>query len=208
MNSSDMKHNSLEQFSAKLASAAPTPGGGGAAALAGALAAALGNMVGSLTVGKKKYADVEDRIIELNAASEELRLKLLAQMDEDAKAFEPLSKAYGIPKDDPNRDQVLEECLHAAAEPPMNILRLSCEAAELIAEYGEKGSRLVISDAGCAAALVEGAIRSAALNVAINTRLMKDREYAEAMNKELDELVEKYVPLAEKTFEDVYGGLR
>ncbi len=80
----DMLNNSLEQFSAKLASAAPTPGGGGAAALAGALAVALGNMVGSLTVGKKKYADVEDRIKELNAASEELRAKLLAQMDEDA----------------------------------------------------------------------------------------------------------------------------
>ena len=93
----DMLNNSLEQFSAKLASAAPTPGGGGAAALAGALAVALGNMVGSLTVGKKKYADVEDRIKELNAASEELRGKLLAQMDEDAKAFEPLSKAYGLP---------------------------------------------------------------------------------------------------------------
>ena len=122
----DMLNNSLEQFSAKLASAAPTPGGGGAAALAGALAVALGNMVGSLTVGKKKYADVEDRIKELNAASEELRGKLLAQMDEDAKAFEPLSKAYGIPKDAPGRDEELERCLHAAAEPPMNILRLSC----------------------------------------------------------------------------------
>lgn len=179
----DMLNNSLEHFSAKLASAAPTPGGGGAAALAGALAVALGNMVGSLTVGKKKYADVEDRIKELNAASEELRAKLLAQMDEDAKAFEPLSKAYGIPKDDPTRDQVLEECLHNAAEPPMNILRLSCEAMDLIAEYAEKGSRLVISDAGCAAAMAQAAIRSAALNVAINTRLMKDRDYAEKMNE-------------------------
>ncbi len=188
----DMLNNSLEQFSAKLASAAPTPGGGGA----------------SLTVGKKKYADVEDRIKELNAASEELRAKLLAQMDEDAKAFEPLSKAYGIPKDDPTRDQVLEECLHNAAEPPMNILRLSCEAMDLIAEYAEKGSRLVISDAGCAAAMAEAAIRSAALNVAINTRLMKDRDYAEKMNEELDALVGKYVPMAEEAFELVYGGLR
>ena len=194
----DMLNNSLEQFSAKLASAAPTPGGGGAAALAGALAVALGNMVGSLTVGIK----------ELNAASEELRGKLLAQMDEDAKAFEPLSKAYGIPKDAPGRDEELERCLHAAAEPPMNILRLSCEAMDLIAEYAEKGSRLVISDAGCAAAMAQAAIRSAALNVAINTRLMKDRDYAEKMNEELDALVTKYVPMAEQAFELVYGGLR
>ena len=174
----DMQHNSLEQFSAKLASAAPTPGGGGAAALAGALAVSLGNMVGSLTVGKKKYADVEDRIKELNAASEELRAKLLAQMDEDAKAFEPLSKAYGIPKDDPTRDQVLEECLHNAAEPPMNILRLSCEAMDLIAEYAEKGSRLVISDAGCAAAMAEAAIRSAALGDPYLLMITQERRFA------------------------------
>lgn len=203
-----MLNNSLDSFSAKLASAAPTPGGGGAAALAGALAVALGNMVGSLTVGKKKYADVEDRIIELNGMAEELRRKLLAQMDEDAKAFEPLSRAYGIPKDDPDRDETLEKCLHAAAEPPMNILRLSCEAMDLIAEYAEKGSRLVISDAGCAAAMAEAAIRSAALNVAINTRLMKDRDYAEKMNEELNALMAKYVPLAEETYETVYGGLK
>ena len=203
-----MLNNSLDSFSAKLASAAPTPGGGGAAALAGALAIALGNMVGSLTVGKKKYADVEERIIELNGMAEELRRKLLAQMDEDAKAFEPLSRAYGIPKDDPARDETLEKCLHAAAEPPMNILRLSCEAMDLIAEYAEKGSRLVISDAGCAAAMAEAAIRSAALNVAINTRLMKDRDYAEKMNEELDALMAKYVPLAEETYETVYGGLK
>ncbi|MBQ8469667.1 MAG: cyclodeaminase/cyclohydrolase family protein [Clostridia bacterium] len=203
-----MLSNSLDTFSAKLASAAPTPGGGGAAALAGALAIALGNMVGSLTVGKKKYADVEERIIELNGQAEVLRGKLLQQMNEDAEAFEPLSKAYGIPKDDPTRDETLEKCLHAAAEPPMNILRLSCEAMDLIAEYAEKGSRLVISDAGCAAAMAEAAIRSAALNVAINTRLMKDRDYAEKMNEELNALMAKYVPLAEETFETVYGGLK
>lgn len=203
-----MQNTSLDTFAAKLASAAPTPGGGGAAALAGALAVALGNMVGSLTVGKKKYADVEARIIELNGLAEDLRGKLLQQINEDAKAFEPLSKAYGIPKDDPTREETLEACLHAAAEPPMNILRLSCNAMDLIAEYAEKGSRLVISDAGCAAAMAEAAIRSAALNVAINTRLMKDREYAEKMNAELEELLDKYVPLAEDTYNNVYGGLR
>lgn len=203
-----MLDNTLVDFTAKLASAAPTPGGGGAAALAGALAVALGNMVGSLTTGKKKYADVEDRIQKLNAASEELRVKLLSQIDEDAKAFEPLSKAYGIPKDAPGRDEELEKCLHIAAEPPMNILRLSCEAVDIIAEYGEKGSRLAISDAGCAAAMAQAAIRSAALNVAINTGFMKDRDYAEAMNAEMDALLDKYVPLAEETYNTVYGGLR
>ena len=204
----DNLHNSLDTFAETLASSAPTPGGGGAAALAGALAAALGNMVGSLTVGKKKYADVEARILELNEAAATLRKKLLAQIDEDANAFAPLAKAYGIPKDDPSREETLEACLHTAAEPPMNILRLSCEAVDLIAEYAEKGSRLAISDAGCAAAMAEAAIRSAALNVAINTGLMKDRDYAEHLDEEMDALLEKYVPMTEKIYQDVERGLR
>lgn len=200
--------NALDTFAADLASSAPTPGGGGAAALAGALAAALGNMVGSLTVGKKKYADVEDRIVELNEQAADLRVRLLAEIDEDAKAFAPLAKAYGIPKDDPSREETLEACLHTAAEPPMNILRLSCKALDLIEEYAEKGSRLAVSDAGCAAAMAEAAIRSAALNVYINTGLMKDTAHAAAVNAEVDGLLEQYVPLAEQVYGAVKDGLK
>jgi len=197
----------IADFAASLASAAPTPGGGGAAALAGALAAALGNMVGNLTVGKKKYADNEPRLKELNAEVEELRVELLAQIDADAEAFGPLSKAYGIPKDDPDRDATLESCLHAAAEPPMQILRLSCKVMDCVAEYAKLGSKLVISDAGCAATMAESGMRAAALNVRINTRLMKDREYAEAMNKELEALLKKYLPIAQEVYSFIYGGL-
>ena len=201
-------YTSLNTFAAELASAAPTPGGGGAAALAGALAAALGNMVGSLTVGKKKYADVEDRMVELNAEAAALRDDLLRQIDEDAAAFEPLSKAYGIPKDEPGRDEELERCLHMAAEPPMNILRLSCETVPLIEEYAEKGSRLMLSDAGCAAAMADAAIRAAALNVSVNTRLMKDREYAEGMNAEMNRLLEDAIPRANAVYEKVSDFLK
>ena len=86
----------LDEFLKQLASSAPVPGGGGASALVGALAISLGNMVGSLTTGKKKYADVEDDIQELNAKSEKLRLELLSLMAKDAEVFEPLSKAYEI----------------------------------------------------------------------------------------------------------------
>ena len=204
----ELLNGSVKSFTEVLASKAAVPGGGGASALVGAIGVALGNMVGALTVGKKKYADVEEELRALMARAQALRVRLLACVEKDAAAFEPLARAYGIPKDDPTRDKVLEECLHNAAEPPMNILRLSCEAMDLIAEYAEKGSRLVISDAGCAAAMAEAAIRSAALNVAINTRLMKDRDYAEKMNEELDALVGKYVPMAEEAFELVYGGLR
>lgn len=99
------------KFLAALASAAPAPGGGGAAALCGALAIALGNMVGNLTLGKKKYAGVQDDITALNARAESLRLDFLALIDADAAAFEPLSRAYGIPKDDPGRAEIMEAAL-------------------------------------------------------------------------------------------------
>ena len=107
---------SCEKFTELLASPAAVPGGGGASALVGAIGIALGDMVGELTVGKKKYADVEEEIKALMVKAQDLRVKLLACIDHDAEAFEPLSKAYGIPKDDPTRDEVLEKCLHEAEE--------------------------------------------------------------------------------------------
>ena len=105
----DFTQNSCRAFVTVLASSEPVPGGGGAAALVGANGTALGNMVGSLTVGKKKYADVEEEIIALKAKSDSLQRKLLDLVAQDAVCFEPLAKAYGIPKDDPNRDQILED---------------------------------------------------------------------------------------------------
>ena len=105
----DFAQASCTEFVTVLASNAPVPGGGGASALVGAIGTALGNMVGSLTVGKKKYADVEEEIIALKGKCDQLQKDLLDQIALDAKGFEPLAKAYGIPKDDPTRDKVLEE---------------------------------------------------------------------------------------------------
>ena len=105
----DFTQKSCREFVEVLASNAPVPGGGGAAALVGAIGTALGNMVGSLTVGKKKYADVEAEIIALKAKCDGLQTELLDQVPADAVGFEPLAKAYGIPKADPNRDKILED---------------------------------------------------------------------------------------------------
>ena len=105
----DMTLESCRTFVEVLASNAPAPGGGGAAALVGAVGTALGNMVGSLTVGKKRYADVEGEILELKAKCDALQKELLDQVEADDKGFVPLAKAYSIPKDDPNRDTILEE---------------------------------------------------------------------------------------------------
>ncbi len=198
----------LDNFLEQMASNAPVPGGGGASALVGALGTALGNMVGSLTVGKKKYADVEEEIIELNEKADALRRELLELVEKDAEVFEPLSKAYGIPKDDPTRDAVMAKVLKEAAEVPLAIMRKCCEALELIAVYGEKGSRLAVSDAGCGASMCRAALESAALNVYINTKSMKDRELAEQLNREVLEMLEKYGQMAAEIYETVAKGLK
>lgn len=197
----------IDKFLAELASSAPTPGGGGAAALCGALGIALGNMVGSLTLGKKKYADVQEDIAELNAKAEALRAGFVALVDADAEAFAPLSRAYAIPKDDPARDEIMEPALLRAAEAPLEIMRKCAEALDLISGYAAKGSALAISDAGCAAALCGAAIEAAALNVKINTKSMKNRAVADNINAEMNELLQKYFVLSQEIYNDVSGRL-
>lgn len=197
----------IEKFLEALASSAPTPGGGGAAALCGALGIALGNMVGSLTLGKKKYADVQEDIAELNAKAEALRAGFVALVDADAEAFAPLSRAYSIPKDDPARDEIMEPALLKAAEAPLEIMRKCAEALELISGYAAKGSALAISDAGCAAALCGAAMESAALNVKINTKSMKNRAVADNINAEMNELLQKYFVFSQEIYNDVSGRL-
>ena len=147
----DITQNPCREFVTVLASSAPTPGGGGAAALVGAIGTALGNMVGSLTAGKKKYADVEAEIVALKAKCDALQTELLDQVPADAKGFEPLAKAYGIPKDDPDRDKILEEATLTACAVPVRIMELCCESLDAIQIFAAKGSRLAVSDAGCGA---------------------------------------------------------
>lgn len=192
-------------FTEALASKAAVPGGGGASALVASLGAALGGMVGELTVGKAKYADAEEDLRELMARAAVLRQKLLDCVDKDAEAFAPLAKAYAIPKDDPDRDTVMEECLRQAAAVPMEILDLSCEMIALHRQFADKGSALAVSDAATGVVLCWGAMYGAAVNVKVNTKAMKDRTYAEKLNRHVDEQMEKYWKIAERVYEDVYG---
>ena len=201
-----MTMESCRKFVEVLASNAPAPGGGGAAALVGAIGTALGNMVGSLTVGKKKYADVEEEIIALKAKCDQLQKDLLDQVEADEINFVPLAKAYGIPKDDPNRDAVMEEATIIACGAPVKIMDLCGEAMEAIAVFAAKGSRLAVSDAGCAAVCVKAAMQAASLNVFINTKTLKNREVAEEMNAKCFALLDKYGPMADEIFETVKAG--
>ena len=202
----DFANASCTEFVTVLASNAPVPGGGGASALVAAIGTALGNMVGSLTVGKKKYADVEEEIIALKQKCDSLQKELLDQIAADAKGFEPLAKAYGIPKDDPNRDQILEEATMVACQVPMKIMELCCEAIEAISVFAAKGSRLAVSDAGCGAVCVKGALQAASLNVFINTKTLKNRELAEEMNRKCLGMLDKYGAMADEIFETVKAG--
>ena len=201
----DFANASCTEFVTVLASSAPVPGGGGASALVGALGAALCTMVGNYTVGKKKYAQVEEDVKALMARAEDLRARLLALVDADAAAFEPLSRAYAIPREDPDRAQVMEACLRDAAAAPMEILRLSCEAIDLHSEMLEKGSVLMLSDVGTGVTFCQSALYGAALNVKVNTGSMADRAYAQAMNEEVDALVERYGTTAQRVYASVLG---
>ena len=202
----DFAQASCTEFVTVLASNAPVPGGGGASALVAAIGTALGNMVGSLTVGKKKYADVEEEIIALKANCDKLQADLLAQIELDAKGFEPLSKAYGIPKDNPDRDRILEDATVVACQVPVKIMELCCEALDAIAVFAAKGSRLAVSDAGCGAVCVKAALQAASLNVFINTKTLKNRELAEETNKKCLGMLDKYCALADEVFNTVKDG--
>jgi formiminotetrahydrofolate cyclodeaminase len=181
-----MTKRSCEQYLTDLAGKAPVPGGGGTAALVGALGVALGNMVGNLTTGKKKYAAVEEDIRALNRRSEELRRELEGLVTADAEVFEPLSRAYALPKTTPeeqaHREEVMAQVLEQACAVPMEIMEGCAQAIELVEEYARKGSVMAVSDAGCAAALCRAAMEAASLNVFINTKSMTDRARAAELN--------------------------
>lgn len=204
-------NKTCREFVDVLAKKSPVPGGGGASALVGAIGTALGNMVGSLTVGKKKYADVEEDIIALKAKADVLQDELLALVEKDAEVFEPLSKAYGLPKDTPEqqaeKDTIMEKCLVDACSVPVEIMKKCCEALEIMADFAAKGSKLALSDAGVGAAVCGAALKGASLNVFINTSSMKNREVAEKTEKEANALLDKYTALADQIFEDVKNRL-
>ena len=135
-----------------------------------------------------------------------MQTELLNQVEADDKGFVPLAKAYGIPKDDPNRDKILEEATVTACAVPMHIMELCCEAIDYISVFAAKGSRLAVSDAGCGAVCCKAALQAASLNVFINTKSLKNREVAEEMNAKANGMLTKYCALADEIFNTVKAG--
>lgn len=199
----DDTRRSCREFTALLGSDAPTPGGGGAAALAGALGAALCTMVASLTTGKKKYAAVENEIQELLKRCETLQGKLLDMVAADAEGFLPLTQVYEMAKDDPARPAALQAASETACGAPLRMMELCLEALEAADRLADIGSRLAVSDAGCAAALLHGGLRAASLNVYINTKTMSDRAAAARLNARCGEMLYRGTALADVVFDRV-----
>lgn len=202
------RNDAIAEFSHKLSSKDAVPGGGGAAALTGSLGCDLAGMVGNLTVGKKKYADVEDEAAALVAEAAELSTALLTAIDDDAEAFTPLAQAYGIAKDDPRREHVMEAALKTACAPPLDIMRLAARGIAVHARMAQIGSKLALSDVGAGAALCKAALQSASLSVFINTASMTDRSHAFQIESEADELLSTYAPLADETLASVMDAVR
>ncbi len=208
----DFSEVSCREFVDVLGSKAPVPGGGGASALVGAVGCALGNMVGSLTVGKKKYKDVEADMAALTAQAEKIQSDLLGLIQRDAEVFEPLSKVYAMKHDTEEQKQkkaeAMEKALREACTVPIEIMEKTCEAIELLVEFASKGSVMAVSDAGAGAACCSGALKAASLNVYINTKSMSDRSYADQLNRSCDRMLEKYTRIAEDIFNDVQSRLK
>lgn len=185
-----IKDKSVQVFLDELAGKASTPGGGSAAAVMGAMGAALVSMVGHFTIGKKGYEAVGDEMRELLATAEDLRGRLTDMIRQDVDAFDRVMAAYGLPKDtEPQktaRAAAIQAALKGATDVPLNCARLCADVIRLTVPMARDGNRNVISDAGVAVLAAEAALRSAALNVYVNLGAIKDAEFAASRRSQIE----------------------
>lgn len=203
---------SCSEFITELASKKPVPGGGGAAALVGAVGSALSSMVCNLTVGKKKYAQYEEDLQGLLTRAAKITNDLLHMVDEDAENFLPLSKAYGMPNcteaEKKLKQETLEKALKQACEVPIRIVKACYEAIQLHAELVDKCSRLAISDVGVGVQCLRAALLSGMLNIMININSIQDEEYVKKVQGEMEDMVQAGVKLADEVYLKVDSILR
>ncbi|MBE5974787.1 MAG: cyclodeaminase/cyclohydrolase family protein [Paenibacillaceae bacterium] len=207
-----IKDLTVSTFLEELSSKKPTPGGGGAAALGGAQGVALGEMVINLTLGKKKYADVEEEMQLLLVRLEEIRAEFLRLADEDARVFAPLAAAYGLPsgteEEKKHKEEVLETHLLAASLVPKTVMEQAVEAIKIMDILAHKGSRLAVSDVGVGVSFLRTALLGAKMNVSINTKFMKQRETARQLDQEASELAETGRKLSDEIYANVEAALK
>jgi formiminotetrahydrofolate cyclodeaminase len=206
-----MKDKPIQQFLDELASKAPTPGGGSAAAIMGAMGAALVSMVCNLTVGKKNYEGVEGEMKEVLEQAEHLRTRLTDMVRADVEVFDKVMGAYGLPKDTDEqkqaRSQAIQSALKAATDVPLECARACAEVVKLSKTVAEKGNRNVVSDAGVAVVAGYAALRSAALNVHVNAGAIKDEAFVASRLDELNRVMADLEELNEEVYRLVKGKL-
>jgi formiminotetrahydrofolate cyclodeaminase len=199
--------NEVSEFVFELSSRNPTPGGGGASALAGALGVSLGGMVANLTIGKPNYADGEEEMKQIKVATYRVQKELLDLIQKDADAFAPLAGAYRMPADTEeareSKARVMEASLKEASLVPLSMMKLCAEAISLLERTAVIGNKLALSDAACGAVLASAAMRSAWMNVAVNTFSIRDGAFAARVNDEGMALMDEYAPRAESIYEAV-----
>ena len=205
----EIKDTPIEPFLDQLASSAATPGGGSAAAILGGMGAALVSMVCNLTIGKKKYADVEGDMKEVLSKAEDLRHRMTAMIQDDVRAFDTVMGAYGMPKetdaDKDARNAAIQDALKQATDVPIRCCRLAREVIDLALTASEKGNLNVISDAGVGVLSAHAALRSAALNVYINAKMISDKSFVDAKLGELESLLDGAEATTEKAYDIVKG---
>lgn len=198
-----MENKTLKEFSELSASKEPVPGGGGVSAYVGSLASALAEMVTNLTFGKKKYLEYTFELEQLRKELDIIRSNLLDCINKDAEAFKPLAEVYSLPKDTEGYEEMMEECLKKAAEPPLLILKYCTRIVEIDERLAVIGSKISVSDAATSVMLAHGAMYGAYVNILVNTRLMKDREYAESVNDEAVKLLDEYSVMALNIYDEI-----
>ena len=201
----------ISEYLEVLSSKAPVPGGGGASALAGALGNALGQMVVNLTVGKKKYAEVEEEMQKYLTDLKNMQQEFLHFSDRDAEVFAPLTECYRLPSATPeekeHKDAVMEEKLLDASMVPVEIMEKSLELLEILDVLADKGSRMAVSDVGVAVQFTRTALLGAVMNVYINTKSMKNREKAEEINQKAKRMIKIGTSQADEIYEKVLAQL-
>ena len=206
-----IKDKTIQVFLDELASKASTPGGGSAAAIIGAMGAALVSMVANLTVGKKNYEAVEGEIKNILARSEELRMQLADMVKADVDVFNKVMGAYGLPRDTDEqkaqRTEAIQAALKEATDVPLACAKLCAEVIKLCLPTAEKGNKGVISDAGVAVLAGYAALRSAALNVYINIGGIKDETFVQDRSTQLESILTGMDGLTEKVYQIVKSRL-
>ncbi|NLY09143.1 MAG: cyclodeaminase/cyclohydrolase family protein [Tissierellia bacterium] len=189
----ELRNKSLWDFTKELASDAPAPGGGGVGALLASQGAALISMVCCLTMGKKKYAEYEDEILEMDKRAKENSQKALIMVDEDEENFLPLSKAYGLPKNTDeernNREEIMEKALLVAMKTPQDTLSMCIELILDAKRLLIIGSKLVQSDVGVAAECILAAAKSSMWNMYINLKMLQDEKNKAALLMDAEEKI-------------------